>query len=178
MPTKAIFLLPSFKSYSNSEWMTFNGLFFECSARPISSKKNIEITFLFFLFAFSKDFLALSKTDLTPSEVELKEPWYELTIILGSLLKSLLSDNSSPFIDFDNNWTLNDLLHPGFPTINKGTLAFMQTNKANIFSKRALFFAIPSFISMLSTIYFSSFFGNSSKLNPKILFIRDENSFR
>ena len=47
IPTKAIFLSPSFKSYSNSECITFRGLLGECSASPISSKKIIDI--LFFL---------------------------------------------------------------------------------------------------------------------------------
>ena len=43
IPTKAIFLSASFKSYSNSECITLSGLFGECSAKPISSKKIIEI---------------------------------------------------------------------------------------------------------------------------------------
>ena len=82
----------------------------------------------------------------------------------------------SPFIDLNNNWTLNDLLHPGFPTINNGTFAFTQTNKVNIFSNNALFLAIPSFNSILFIMNCCSLLGISIKSYPKYLFILFENS--
>ena len=53
---------------------------------------------------------------------------------------------------FKINLTLKDLLQPGLPTINKGILLFMQTNKENKFSNNDLFFAIPSGIDILFAI--------------------------
>ena len=60
----------------------------------------------------------------------------------GKVLKSKESE-SSPFIDLNNNWTLNDLLQPGFPTMNNGILEVIQTNNTNILFNRASFFVIP-----------------------------------
>ena len=161
MPTKAIFLSPSLRSYSNSECITLRGLFGECSARPISSKKIIEI--LFFLSSFFnlfKALLAFLKIFLTPSEVLPIDPWKEFKIILGKPLNSGFFD-SSPFIALLINWTLKDLLQPGFPTINIGTLVLIATNNENMLSFKALFFAIPFSSSIFSIIYVSSFSGNS-----------------
>ena len=70
IPTKAIFLSSSFKSYSNSACITFKGLLGECSARPISSKKIIDIFLSLSLFGtFFKIFLAFKKIFCTPFEV-------------------------------------------------------------------------------------------------------------
>ena len=59
--------------------------------------------------------------------------------------------------------TLNDLLQPGFPTMNKGILLLMQTNKAKRFSNKALFLAIPSGISILFAMKYSSIIGRVRK---------------
>ena len=48
-----------------------------------------------------------------------------------------------PFIALYINCTLRDLLHPGLPTINIGTLLLIATNSENIFSNKARFFEIP-----------------------------------
>ena len=69
----------------------------------------------------------------------------------------------SPFILFKISSTLNDLLQPGFPTINSGILLFMQTNNEKMFSNKALFLAIPFGISILLAMKFSSMDGNFKK---------------
>ena len=69
----------------------------------------------------------------------------------------------SPFILFKISSTLNDLLHPGFPTINKGILLLMQTNNEKMFSNKALFLAMPFGISILLAMKFSSMVGNFKK---------------
>ena len=74
----------------------------------------------------------------------------------------------SPFIDLNNSWTLKDLLHPGFPTINKGILAVTHTNNTNKLFNNASFFAIPGGILTLLMIYFSSFKGISKKFLLKL----------
>ena len=163
MPTKATFFSPSLRSYSNSEWITLRGLFGECSARPISSKKIIDILFLLSSsLNFSNAFLAFLKTFSTPWDVLPIEPWYEFKIIPGNSLNRILFD-LYPFIDLLINWTLKDLLHPGFPTINIGTLLFMATNNEKILSNNALFFAIPFSRSILFTTNNSSLWGTSKK---------------
>ena len=69
----------------------------------------------------------------------------------------------SPLILFKIYSTLKDLLQPGFPTINKGILLLIHTNKAKRFSNKALFLAIPSGISILLAIKYSSIIGNFKK---------------
>ena len=64
---------------------------------------------------------------------------------------------------FKINLTLKDLLQPGLPTINKGILLFMQTNKENKFSNNDLFFAIPSGGFILFAMNFCSISGISKK---------------
>ena len=64
---------------------------------------------------------------------------------------------------FNISSTLKDLLQPGFPTINKGILLQMQTNKEKMFSNNALFLAIPFGISILFAMKFSSIIGNFKK---------------
>ena len=129
------------------------------------------------LFAFFKRFLAFLNIFKTPFEVEPLEPWKELINNFGKVLNKGLSDES-PFIALNTSWTLNDLLQPGLPTINKGTLALTQANIVNKFSKSALFFAIPFFISIFFAIYCCSCSGISMKLSPKIEFIFKAKSFR
>ena len=166
MPTKAILLSPSFKSYSNWECMTFKGLLGECSANPISSKKIKDILF-FLSSSFSLLYLSLDnlKTFRTPSEVLSIEPWYEFNIIFGNLLNNKAFEEL-PFIALFINWTLKDLLQPGLPTIKIGILLLIVTNNENILSNKALFFAIPFSSSMLFTTYNSSFWGTSRKSFP------------
>ena len=71
---------------------------------------------------------------------------------------------------FKINLTLKDLLQPGLPTINKGILLFMQTNKENKFSNNDLFFAIPSGIDILFAIYHIILLSKvNSKNIPKLI---------
>ena len=111
----------------------------------------------------------------TPFEVEPSEPWNELRNNLGNDLNNELFE-ASPFIALNKSCTLNDLLQPGFPTINSGTLELTQTNKVKRFSSKALFFAIPIFISILLEINCCSLWAISSKFSPNILFIIDAKS--
>ena len=129
--------------------MTFNGLNFDISARPISSKKIIDLissSFSPFSFLDLNTSFAFSNTFKTPAEVLVSLPWKVIRIILGYFLKKLFLENS-PFIAAYNKFALRLLLHPGLPQINKGILVQTQTNKANILSNRALFFAMPIGIS-------------------------------
>ena len=163
IPTNAILFFPSSRASSNSAWITLRGLLGECSARPISSKKIIEIFFfLFSTLKLSNCFLALLKIFSTPFDVLAIEPWYELKINLGKVWKRGLSE-ASPFIDLLINWILKDLLHPGLPTINIGILLLIATNNEKILSNKALFCAIPSSNSILPKTYFSSLNGISMK---------------
>ena len=163
IPTKAILLSPSFKSYSNSEWIIFRGLYGEYSARPISSKNIIGI--IFFLSSFDKFFsifLVLENTLSTPLEVLPIDPWYELIINFGINLNNGLFDEL-PFIALFINWTLRDLLHPGLPTIKIGTLFIIVVNNENIFSSKALFLEIPFSNLIFLSKYSCSNFGISRK---------------
>ena len=55
------------------------------------------------------------------------------------------------------------MLQPGFPTMKIGTFVLIATNKENIFSNNALFFAIPLSNLILSAINLSSLRGSSRK---------------
>ena len=71
IPTKATCLFLSFSFGSSKLCNTFNGLFFDISANPISSKKTIEITLF---FPSSITFWALLKTLSIPSDVDVNDP--------------------------------------------------------------------------------------------------------
>ena len=129
------------------------------------------------LFEVFKRFLAFLKMFKTPLEVEPFEPWKELINNFGKVLNKALSDES-PFIALNKSCTLKDLLQPGLPTINKGTFALTQENIVNKFSNKALFFAIPFFISIFRAIYCCSRSGTKMKLSPNIEFIFKAKSFR
>ena len=136
----------------------------ECSARPISSKYIKETTFSWLLLNCNwvKVLLALVKTFSTPFDVLAKEPWYEWIIIFGKSLKKLFSE-TEPCIDLFINCILKDLLQPGLPTINIGTLQLIEINKEKIFSNKALFCAIPLSNLILFTMNFCSLNGKSKK---------------
>ena len=93
----------------------------------------------------------------------------EYSFMLGKNLKRLPNDEE-PFIDLFINLRLKDLLHPGFPIINKGILLFIQQNNAKIFSNNALLFHIPFFNIILSTINLCSSKGYLRKSLLKTLF--------
>ena len=99
---------------------------------------------------------------MTSSDWLQREPWYLVHIKLGKCLKKVFSVKS-PLILFKIYSTLKDLLQPGLPTMNKGILLLMHTNKAKRFSNKALFFAIPFGISILLAMKYSSLIGNFKK---------------
>ena len=159
IPTNATLLI-ALSSYSNLEWITFNGLCGDISAKPISSKNIIDITSVTALLAspcvlFVSTFVALSNNCNTLSDVDVALPWNEVTIKRGYRAKKLFCE-FCPFIALHKNCTLNDLLHPGLPHIKTGILFITHTNKVNIFSSKAAFFAIPCGTSIWSIIYIFS----------------------